>query len=236
VNVDGTRRVHEAVAAAGVPVLVHASAFGAYSGSAGDRRVDESWPTHGIPGSWYSRQKAEVERALDAFADNHRHVRIVRFRSALILKREAGAQAHRLYGGPLLSRGLVRPGRVPAVPDVPGVRVQAVHAADVPQLTRAYVRLRQLHVGRVETDASLSRRVSDAIGPDEQWVGVAGIPKSRRNAAVSPSCDPREGPHSGQRATRRCGGVAARPRRCRRVRARGGLCLGPHGGCRCPRF
>ncbi|MDQ3641923.1 MAG: NAD-dependent epimerase/dehydratase family protein, partial [Actinomycetota bacterium] len=131
VNVGGTRRVHEAVAAADVPVLVHASAFGAYAGGAGDRPVDESWPTDGIPSSWYSRQKAEVERALDAFAESHPQVRIVRFRSAFILKREAGAQAHRLYGGPLLPRALVRPGRVPAVPNVPGARIQAVHADDV---------------------------------------------------------------------------------------------------------
>ena len=131
VNVGGTRRVHEAVGAAGVPVLVHASAFGAYAGGAGDGPVDEAWPTDGIPGSWYSRQKAEVERDLDDFAERHPHIRVVRFRSALILKREAGAQAHRLYGGPLLPRPLVRPGRVPVVPDVPGVRIQAVHADDV---------------------------------------------------------------------------------------------------------
>lgn len=131
VNVGGSRRVHDAVAAAEVPILVNASAFGAYAGGDGDRPVDESWPTDGIPGSWYSRQKAEVERALDAFGQQHPQIRIVRFRSALVLKREAGAQAHRLYGGPLLPRALVRPGRVPAVPDVPGVRVQAVHSADV---------------------------------------------------------------------------------------------------------
>ncbi len=131
VNVGGSRRVHEAVAAADVPILVNASAFGAYAGGAGDRPVDESWPTDGIPSSWYSRQKAEVERALDTFAEHHPQIRVVRFRSALVLKREAGAQAHRLYGGPLLPRALLRPGRVPAVPDVAGVRIQAVHAADV---------------------------------------------------------------------------------------------------------
>ena len=81
VNVDGSRRVHDAVAAAGVPTLVHESAFAAYAGGAGDRPVDESWPTHGIPSSWYSRQKAEVERALDRFAKRHPEVRLVRFRS-----------------------------------------------------------------------------------------------------------------------------------------------------------
>ena len=131
VNVDGSLRVLEAVHEAGVRTLVVESAFGAYSGGAGDEPVDESWPTHGIPSSWYSRQKSYVERALDAFEATRREVRVVRFRSALILKREAGAQAHRLYGGPLLPRSLVRPSAVPAVADVPGLRVQAVHSHDV---------------------------------------------------------------------------------------------------------
>ena len=34
-----------------------------------DRRVDESWPTTGIPTSFYSRHKAEVERLLDRFEE-----------------------------------------------------------------------------------------------------------------------------------------------------------------------
>ena len=139
VNVEGSRRVHEAVVAAGVPALVTESAFGAYAGGAGDRPVDESWPTTGIARSWYSSQKAEVERSLDAFEERHPRVRLVRFRSALVLKREIGAQAHRLYGGPLLPRRLLRPGRVPAVPGVPGARVQAVHASDVGEAYRRAV-------------------------------------------------------------------------------------------------
>ena len=47
-NVDGSRRVFEAVAAAGVPALVYASSVGAYSPGPKDRAVDESWPTDGI--------------------------------------------------------------------------------------------------------------------------------------------------------------------------------------------
>ncbi len=82
VNVGGSRRVHDAVAAADVPILVNASAFGAYAPGGGVRPVGESWPTDGIPGSWYSRQKAEVERALDAFEEDHPQIRVVRFRSA----------------------------------------------------------------------------------------------------------------------------------------------------------
>src|ERR1700760_3160673 len=45
VNVEGTRRVCEAVVAAGVPVLVYASSVGAYSRGPKNRRVDETWPT-----------------------------------------------------------------------------------------------------------------------------------------------------------------------------------------------
>ena len=131
VNVGGSLRVFQAVADAGVATLVHASAFGAYSPGPKERAVDESWPTHGIPRSWYSRQKAYVERALDAFALAHPGIRVVRFRSALVLKREAAAQAHRLYGGPLLPRAVVRPSSVRTVPDVAGLRTQAVHSRDV---------------------------------------------------------------------------------------------------------
>src|SRR5215204_4828070 len=58
VNVDGSRRVFEAAAAAGVGALVHASSIGAYSKGPDDRPVDESWPTEGTPTSFYSRHKA----------------------------------------------------------------------------------------------------------------------------------------------------------------------------------
>ena len=122
-----------------VPVLLCASAFGVYSpGPPGpdDGAVDESWPTHGLPGSWYSRQKAYVERLLDAFEAAHPTTRVVRFRSALVLARDVGAQALRLYGGPLLPRFLARPSVLAAVPAVAGLRVQAVHSSDVGQAYR----------------------------------------------------------------------------------------------------
>ena len=60
-NVEGSSRVFAAVAEAGVPALVVASSIGVYSPGP-KRRVDESWPRDGIPTSWYSRQKAELER------------------------------------------------------------------------------------------------------------------------------------------------------------------------------
>src|SRR5215207_9709199 len=58
VNVEGSRRVFEAAAAAGAGALVHASSIGAYSPGPKDRRVDESWPTDGIESSFYARHKA----------------------------------------------------------------------------------------------------------------------------------------------------------------------------------
>ena len=136
-NVGGSMRVFEAAAAAAVGTLVVASAFGAYSAAADAGRVDESWATHGIPSSPYSQQKAYVERVLDAFELAHPEVRVVRFRSALVLRREVGAQAHRLYGGPLVPRSLVHPAVLVALPWVPDLRTQAVHSADV---GRAYAR------------------------------------------------------------------------------------------------
>lgn len=66
-NVAGSRRVFEAVSRADVPVLVYASSVGAYAPGPKSRTVDESWPTTGVPTNEYSRYKAEVERALDAF-------------------------------------------------------------------------------------------------------------------------------------------------------------------------
>src|ERR1700712_2360500 len=61
-NIDGTRRVLSAVRAAQVPAVVAASSVGAYSPGPKDRRVDESWPTEGVPTSLYSRHKRQTER------------------------------------------------------------------------------------------------------------------------------------------------------------------------------
>src|SRR5947209_2786597 len=65
VNVSGSERVFAAVVEARVPALIYASSVGAYSPGPKDRAVDESWPTGGIPSSFYSRHKAAVERVLD---------------------------------------------------------------------------------------------------------------------------------------------------------------------------
>ena len=136
VNVEGSRRVFEAAARAGVPAIVHASSVGAYSPGPKDRRVDERWPTNGIATSFYSRHKAAVERILDSFEAAHPEVRVVRLRPGLVFKGEAATQIRRLFVGPFLPRALVRRGLVPVVPDVPRLRFQAVHSDDLAEAYR----------------------------------------------------------------------------------------------------
>ncbi|MEU8398215.1 NAD-dependent epimerase/dehydratase family protein [Nonomuraea sp. NPDC048892] len=138
-NVLGSMRVFRAVAEAGVPALVHASSVGAYSPGPKDRPVDESWPTHGWPGAAYGREKAYVERVLDVFEHDHPHVRVVRMRPGFIFQRVAATEQRRLFGGPFVPRRLVRAGRIPFVPDIPGLRLQVLHAADAAEAYRLAV-------------------------------------------------------------------------------------------------
>ncbi|WP_351224901.1 NAD-dependent epimerase/dehydratase family protein [Streptomyces sp. NPDC002133] len=129
-NVLGGIRVFESAAEAGVPVLIHASSVAAYSPGPKESPVDESWPTHGWPQAAYCREKAYVERYLDAFEQTHPAVRVVRMRPAFLFKRESASQQRRIFAGPLLPLHLIRPGTLPAVPDLPGLKFQALHTDD----------------------------------------------------------------------------------------------------------
>jgi UDP-glucose 4-epimerase len=131
VNVEGSARVFRAAAAAGVPALVYASSVGAYAPGPKERRVDESWPTTGIQSSFYARHKAEVERLLDRFEDEHPDTRVVRLRPGLIFKREAASGIRRLFAGPLLPSFLVQRRLIPVVPAHERLVFQAVHSYDV---------------------------------------------------------------------------------------------------------
>jgi len=135
-NVEGSRRVFEAAAAAAVPRIVYASSVGAYAEGPKDRAVDESWPTAGIPTSFYSRHKAAVERILDGFEKAHPEIRVVRLRPGLIFGRDAASGIRRLFAGPLLPSFLLRPGLIPIVPSHPRLVFQAVHRDDVAQAYR----------------------------------------------------------------------------------------------------
>jgi nucleoside-diphosphate-sugar epimerase len=135
VNVSG-ERVFRAAAAAGVKALIHGSSVGAYSPGPKDRVVDEQWPTDGVATSFYSRHKAEVERRLDRFEAEFPDIRVVRLRPGLIFKREAGSGVRRLFLGPLVPISLLTPAALPVVPDVEGLRFQAVHSSDVGEAYR----------------------------------------------------------------------------------------------------
>jgi nucleoside-diphosphate-sugar epimerase len=135
-NVDGSRRVFEAAAKAAVPRIVYASSVGAYSEGPKDRAVDESWPTGGIPSSFYSRHKAATEAMLDSLERAHPELRIVRLRKGLIFGREAASGIRRLFAGPLLPSFLLRPRLIPVVPAHERLVFQAVHRDDVAEAYR----------------------------------------------------------------------------------------------------
>lgn len=144
INIEGSRRVFEAVAAAGVPKLVHASSVGVYSHGPKDREVNESWPVEGTPTSFYSRHKVAVEHQLDRFEAANPETRVVRLRPALIFKDEAATEIRRLFVGPFLPNFLLRRGLLLALPRIDRLRFQAVHSKDVGQ---AYLRAVLADVG-----------------------------------------------------------------------------------------
>jgi UDP-glucose 4-epimerase len=136
VNVVGSERVFGATADAGVPRLVYSSSVGAYSPGPKDRLVDENHPTDGIDSSFYSRHKARVERLLDRFESATPSVSVVRLRPALVFKGDAASEIRRLFIGPFLPNALVQRRLIPVVPQIAGLRFQAVHSLDVGEAFR----------------------------------------------------------------------------------------------------
>ena len=135
-NVEGSQRVFEAAAKAGVPAIVYASSVGAYAPGPKDRAVDETWPTTGTPSSFYARHKAAVERILDSFEAANPDIRVVRLRPGLIFKRAAATGIRRLFAGPLLPSPLVRRDLIALIPRHPRLVFQAVHSIDVGEAYR----------------------------------------------------------------------------------------------------
>ncbi|MFI0448937.1 NAD-dependent epimerase/dehydratase family protein [Actinomadura sp. 6N118] len=135
-NVLGTERVLRAVVEAKVPALVCSSSVGAYSPGPKNRAVDETWPTHGWPTAAYGREKAYVERLLDVFERDHPECRVVRMRPGFCFMYESAPEQRRLFAGPLLPGRLARPGLIPFVPDLPGLRFQVLHSADAGEAFR----------------------------------------------------------------------------------------------------
>jgi UDP-glucose 4-epimerase len=139
INVEGSRRVFEAAAHAGVKRVVYASSVGAYSPSDKNVLRDETWPTGGIKSSFYSRQKAEVEGFLDQFEKQHSEVAVVRLRPALMFKREAASEIRRLFFGPLIPSLLFNRKLLPLIPFHSDLMTQVVHSADVAEAFRLCV-------------------------------------------------------------------------------------------------
>jgi nucleoside-diphosphate-sugar epimerase len=150
-NVLGSIRVFEAVARVGVPALVYSSSVGAYSPAPQDEFVPESWPTHGWPGASYTREKAYLERVLDGFEARHEDIRVVRMRPAFLFKAASATEQRRLFAGPFLPGSLVRPGLIPVIPDLPGLRAQALHTDDAVADARLLAELLDARVVPVPT-------------------------------------------------------------------------------------
>ncbi len=184
VNVDGSARVFRAAAAARVPAVVYASSIGAYAPGPKDRGVDESWPTTGISSSFYARHKAEAERLLDRFEDEHPDTRVVRLRPGLIFKREAASGIRRLFAGPFLPNALVQRRLIPVVPAHPRLVFQAVHSYDIGEAYR-------LAIVRDDAHGAYNVAADPVLDPDElaQILGARKVPVPagvlRRGAALS---------------------------------------------------
>lgn len=159
VNLGGTSAVLRALVAAGVPHLVHTSSVGAYSPGPKDRRVDESWPTGGISGSMYSRQKAAAERLMDDVQAADVGLGVTRVRPAIVVQGGAGAEAARYMGGPLLPRSAVGPLTPPVLPLPERMRTQVVHAEDLAEAFRLAVHARP--------GGALNVADEPVLGPDD---------------------------------------------------------------------
>jgi UDP-glucose 4-epimerase len=179
-NAVGSARVFAAAEEAGVGAVVHASSVGAYSPGPG-RTVDESWPTHSRPGAAYGREKAYVERVLDAVEARDPDRRVVRMRPAFIFQRSAATEQRRIFAGPFVPRRLAVPGRLPVVPLPRDLRFQAVHADDVAEAYRLAVTGDARGAFNLAADPVVDARVLAEILETR----TVEVPRSLARAAVS---------------------------------------------------
>lgn len=191
INVEGSRHVFAAAAAAGVPHLVHASSIGAYGrpdgGRPGDERADESFPRHGAPRSHYGRQKSAVERILDQVEATHPEMVVSRLRPGLIFQAEAGPEIRDYFLGALAPRLLLRalPAlRLPLLPWPDGVVTQVVHADDVADAYWRVVRERAAGAFNVAAEPPVGPQLVGGLFGARRWVAVP-LPLVRAVVAVA---------------------------------------------------
>jgi UDP-glucose 4-epimerase len=163
VDVHGTRAVVGAAQRAGVAHLVHMSSLGAYSpgpdtGGADQARVDESWPTEGVPTLAYSRHKVAAERILDDLERDHPDgPAVARMRPGLIVQRDSGSALLR-YGVPAyLPSALLR--HLPLLPLDRGLVVQVVHTDDVADAIARVLERRATGPFNLAADPPITREV-----------------------------------------------------------------------------
>ncbi len=173
VGVGGVTAITEAVARAGVGHLVHMSSVGAYRRAQPGHRVDENWPTDGVPSSVYSRHKAAAERVLDAFgARAANDALITRFRPGIVLQRAAGSALLR-YGLP----GYVPARMINALPLLPLDRsftVPVVHADDLASAVLASIDRRAGGAFNIAAEPPITRSdVAAALGARPVQLPVA---------------------------------------------------------------
>ena len=180
-GVGGTRRVIEAVRAAGVPHLVHMSSVGAYSPKRDDAPVDETWPTHGVPTSMYSRHKAAAERLLDRLEEDPDSPVVTRVRPGIVGQRNAGSALLRYALPALVPAGLLR--HLPVLPLDRGLAIPVVHADDVAE---AIVRILDRRAAGAFNLAAAPPVTADVIA-DVLGARLVHVPSAVVRAAVSAS-------------------------------------------------
>jgi UDP-glucose 4-epimerase len=165
VNVEGTRRVAEAVARAGVTHLVSAASVGSYSPDEARTTEDdpplrdESFPTTGVDSSHYSVDKVAQEKILDDFAAAHPEIVVTRLRSAFTFQGDAASEIQRYFVGGALPLQALKMGRLPAVTLPKGLLMQGIHADDAGRAYAAAV-LKQL-------PGAFNIAADDIIGPQD---------------------------------------------------------------------
>jgi nucleoside-diphosphate-sugar epimerase len=144
VNLDGSRNVFQAAAAAGAQRLIHASSVAAYGFHADNPQpLTEDVPARGTDSHYYSRQKAEVETLLaDALHDSDTAAYL--FRPCIVGGPDAPLLIDSLPYTQVSERlpsAVLRmlddvPILKPVLPD-PGISFQLVHHDDVASAMRA---------------------------------------------------------------------------------------------------
>ncbi len=181
-NVEGTRRVLEAAAAAGVAQVVVASSIATYSPSPGPTPRDESWDAIGVRTSHYAVDKTAQNRVLAEFEASHPEIAVARMRTSIVVQRDAGAEVARLFVGPVapLRALLARP--LPLLPLPRGLRLQVTHADDIGAAYAAVVRGRAAGPFNVAAEPVLTARdLADLLGSGR----LVELPPALVRAAVA---------------------------------------------------